>query len=149
MPTLQAPLQPDGALVEVQIGWSALDVQRYRLAGRPIPQPATFQNLIDTGADTNYIDPAALRKVPLPVQALNFANVPALGGSGLVIFRDASLRIADPSGYPLQDLVIDELLLAEVALATLGYELLLGRDVLQACRFLYDGPVNQFELSWT
>lgn len=61
MPHLQAPLQVDGAIVDVQISLSRQEVNRLRQAGSPIPQPISLRGLLDTGADVSCVDPAALQ----------------------------------------------------------------------------------------
>jgi len=37
VPVLKGVLQPEGALVEVQVGWSAGQARRLRQAQRPVP----------------------------------------------------------------------------------------------------------------
>ena len=44
--------------------------------------------------------------------------------------------------------MISDLLVVEVPLAVLGYQALVGRDVLGRCRFLYDGPSGRFKLTY-
>lgn len=75
-------------------------------------------------------------------------NIPAAGGWLTVIQRNAGLRVVHPSADPRQDLVAADLSIAEVSLGVLGYELLIGRDLLEMCRFVYDGLADVFELTW-
>jgi hypothetical protein len=56
------------------------------------------------------------------------------------------MTITPPSGDPRLHLVITDLTLAEVPLTALGYEALIGRDVLGRCRSLDDGPRGRFRL---
>ena len=51
----------------------------------------------------------------------------------------ASVTVVHSSGEPGQALVLQNLLVLEVPLAGLGYQTLLGRDVLDHCDFLYAG----------
>ena len=76
------------------------------------------------------------------------ANIPAHGGLTFATQHDASLTIPHPSGDPRLNLMLDSLLVVELSIGLLGYEALLGRDVLAACLFLYDGPRARFELTY-
>jgi hypothetical protein len=60
----------------------------------------------------------------------------------------AGLTVIHPSGDPALHLVLADLLVIDVPLRHLGYEALIGRDVLDACRFLYHGPRNRFRLAY-
>jgi hypothetical protein len=84
----------------------------------------------------------------LPLKSVGLANIPAVGGLTAVAQRDASLTVVHPSRNPRLDLVIGDLPLAEVPLVALGFEVLIGRDVLGRCRFLYDGPGGRFRLRY-
>jgi hypothetical protein len=146
MPTLSGLLEPEGALLAVEIGLSRPEVQRLRNALQPIPPPVSRQGLLDTGAECSCADPRALAALALPLASIDFANIPALGGAALAPQYIVSMTVVHPSGDPGLNLVIGALLMAEVPLAALGYDVLVGRDVLARCRFLYDGPGGRFRL---
>jgi hypothetical protein len=84
----------------------------------------------------------------LPLAQVALANVPALGGLRAGAHYHASLMVVHPSGDPAQTLVLQNLLILEVALASLGYQSLLGRDVLDRCAFLYSGRKQRFTLAY-
>ena len=48
----------------------------------------------------------------------------------------------------LASLIVHDLLVVELSLGLLPYQVLIGRDVLDACRFLYDGPHKRFRLGY-
>jgi len=148
MPTLNGILEPEGALVAVEIGLSRPEVQRLRNAARPIPAPVSLKALLDTGAECSCLDPAALRTLVLPLTSIGWANISAVGGLAVTPGYDASLTIVHSSGDSRLDLVIGALSLVDVALASLGYEVLIGRDILGRCRFVYDGPGGRFRLRY-
>src|SRR5688572_2195607 len=100
MPSFRVPVLTDGALVDVLIGFSQLEVRRLRLRGSPIPHPISVHALLDIGADSTCVDPQSLGNLTLPLQGISFANVPALGGLMPAIERDASLRIVHPANDP-------------------------------------------------
>jgi hypothetical protein len=148
MPRLTGILQPEGALVAVEVGLSQAEVRRLRKASRPIPAAVSLRALLDTGAECSCVDPQAVATLALPLKSFGLANIPALGGLAPITQNDASLTIVHPSGDSRLNLVIDALPLAEVPLAALGYEVLIGRDVLARCRFMYDGPGGRFLLRY-
>ena len=144
MPNLTDALLPDGALVTVEIGYSAVDARQLRMALRPVPPGVAVQALIDSGADMSAVDSTALAGWGLPVQVFVQANVP---GAGLRYFRqrEVSLTILHPSGLNLR---LGNLTVVEMPLGAMAFQALIGRDVLALCRFLYDGPAGQFELGY-
>jgi hypothetical protein len=58
------------------------------------------------------------------------------------------LTVLHLTGNPVQHLVLPLLTVAQAHLAPLGNEVLIGRDVLAQCRFLYDGPAGTFRLDY-
>lgn len=148
MPTLTEALAPERPLVDVLVGPSASQVQKLRSALRPIPAPVGSRALLDTGAEITCIDTALIHHANLPIHGTTLANVPALGGMSVSLLYDASLTVVHPAGDPADNLIIRNLPVLDVALAALGYQVLIGRDVLAKCRFLYNGPKNRFRLSY-
>ncbi len=148
MPWLTDVVQPEGPIVAVEIGLSRMEIQRLRKAVRPVPAAVSLRALIDTGADCSAVEPRAVASLALPVKNITLANIPALGGLTPITQHDAGLTLVHPSGDTRLNLVMGTLLLAEVSLGALGYEVLIGRDVLQRCRFLYHGPRNRFKLAY-
>jgi hypothetical protein len=148
MPVLTGVVSSEGVLVDVQIGWSAASGRTLRAALRPVPPLVEAKALIDTGADSSCVDPTILQALGLPVGGFAMINVPAHGGLTFATQHDASLSVLHTSGDARMNWVLDSVLVVELAIGVLGYQMLLGRDVLAGCRFLFDGPANKFELSY-
>lgn len=151
MNSLSVARTPDGPLVELVIGLAAPDVQVLRQAGRPIPQSVTVQALLDCGSEITCADAqvlAALTSSGMTLARLVFTNVPALSGLGAACVYAAGLTIVHPSGDPKTNLHLQEHPIAEVALGHLGYQALIGRDILDECLFIYDGPGKTFTLAY-
>ncbi len=148
MPILSGIIDGDGALVDVQFGWSATAVKRLRARMSPIPQPVSARALLDTGAEVTCLDTSRVRILKVPVRGPTLANIPAAGGLTLRPQHDTALTIVHPSGNAGDHLLISDLLIMEVPLAALGFQALLGRDVLARCRFIFNGPVDRFELAY-
>jgi hypothetical protein len=148
MTVLADSIAPNGALVRVLVGIGASQRQKLRTAFRPIPQAVSLDALLDIGAETTCYDSQAVRALGLEFDTIITLNAPALGGFGLVSIEKASLTIVHPSGNPADDLVIPGIGIIDLPLNTLGYQLLLGRDVLNRCRLVYDGPAGTFTLEY-
>jgi hypothetical protein len=94
------------------------------------------------------IDSALAQALGLPLSRVSFVNLPAHGGMTIASVSDADLTVVHPSGDPRDDWVVRDLLVVELALAGLGYQVLIGRDVLAMSRFVYDGRGNRFSLDY-
>lgn len=151
MNTLTDQISPDGPLVKVRIGFGATAIQSLRQQGRAIPGPIDIMALIDSGAEVTCIDKHSL--APLVARGLTFrrfvfANIPALGGlipSSEYVTSVTLVHPADParSGSLGRDVAI-----LEQSLGALGYQAVIGRDILDRCLFIYDGPSKSFTLGY-
>lgn len=148
MPTLMDALAPEGALVDILLGLSASQVKKLHAALMSVPAPVSSRALIDTGAEITCVDGALIQTANLTIHGTTLSNLPAHGGINISLLYDASLTIVHPSGNPSDNLVIRNLPVLEVPLAPLGYQVLIGRDVLAKCAFLYYGLKNRFRLSY-
>lgn len=138
----------DGAVVPVRIGIAAADVQALRAAGRPIPQPVETTALIDTGAEITCLDPSVLARLALPFIGITPVNMPAGGGLTGGARHAGSLVVPHPSGRPRDDFRVPTVTFTEIDLGALGYEMLIGRDLLVLCVFRLDGPNRTFTLDY-
>jgi hypothetical protein len=93
MPVLTGVLQPDGALVDIALGWSAVGAQQQRTALRPVPPALPARALVDTGAEMNCVDAALIHQLGLPLAGFVATNLPAHGGLTFGALHDASLTI--------------------------------------------------------
>jgi len=67
-------------------------------------------------------------------------NLPVVGGLTVGAQYEAGLMIVHPSGNSTLNLVVSDLVMIELPLGPLGYQALIGRDVLAECHFQYHGP---------
>jgi hypothetical protein len=151
MPTFDVVIELDEALVDIQVGLCAADVQALRLAGSPVPVPLAARALIDTGANVSCVDPRLTAPhVTAGVRPTRFvlANVPALGGLGMAALYVATLAIVHPSGNARADFVLRDHEVVERPLANLGYEALIGRDVLNQLVHFWNGPGQRLTLAY-
>jgi hypothetical protein len=134
--------------VRVALGWSAANVRQLRAALRPVPPPVDVQALVDSGAQVTCIDSTVVQTLGLPLGGFTLANIPASSGLTLGVQHDASLTILHPSGNAPLNLVLPDIPVLELAIGMLGYQALIGRDVLDCCRFVYHGPRGKFQLAY-
>lgn len=149
MPQLTGPLLADGALVTILIGLDRAAVQQLRLALQPIPQPKQLRALVDSGAEVTCLDSQVIRSLGLAWSGPTPVNVPAISGLMIASLYRAGVTILHATGQPALSFVVADLAVCELALGALGYEALLGRDVLDQLRFIYDGLARTFTLEWT
>jgi hypothetical protein len=145
VPVLSLPITLNGAIVDVGVGHSRSHRGRLRTAGAPIPAAVSLRALIDTGADNSSVEPDVIAQLGLPLAALGLANAPAVSGLGPVAYHEADLAVLNPAWPPL---VVHDLELLELPLGIPMYQVLIGRDVLAVCDFLYEGRNGRFELRY-
>ncbi len=138
----------DGMIVPVRIGVGHQELIRLRRAHQAVPQAATFDALVDTGAQISCIDSAILKGLGLPLFGVTPVNMPALGGLSAAVQYAASLTLVHPSSLPADELVVTDIPLTEVDLGVLGYQVLLGRDVLRLCSLRVDGPNSTYSIDY-
>jgi len=148
MPVLTGLVQAEGALVDLRLGWGASAVQARRAALQPVPPAVEVRALLDTGAEVSCVDEALVGTLGLAPDSLTLANLPIAGGLTFGYQYRADLTLMHPSGDPQLDLVLPDLLVVELPLGALGYQALIGRDVLDRCRFTYDGPRRRFRVAF-
>ncbi|MBI2803630.1 MAG: hypothetical protein HYX68_01435 [Planctomycetes bacterium] len=148
MPRLTGPVTEDGALVKISIGWSIIAANKLRVAGRPVPMRIEAFALLDTGAEVTCLDSTLIEELELPLDGLALANAPALQGIAFASQYDASPSILHPSGNALAHLTLTDVSVLELPLNVLGYQAVIGRDVLAKCVFLYNGGRERFALRY-
>lgn len=153
MPFFTSPLDPAGPLIRLSVALSGPRAAAWRNAGQggAVLQPILLRGLIDTGADVTFIDTRYLPFLSGQTPE-RFVIVDDLTGRNPITFApqyDVSLTILHPSGNRRSHWTRPAFPIIDKPLAAhLGYQALIGRDVLNLCTFFYEGLAQQFVLGY-
>jgi hypothetical protein len=147
MARLVYPVRAAGLLVDVLIGLRAASMVTQLTAGQPITAPVRARGAIDTGTDITIVSAAILQRLGVPAVSRGSTQTVA-GFLTAPLFR-VSVGVTDFGDPHAPELVEADLLVMGLA-TTLPQqiEVLIGLDILLGCRFLLDGPAQQFSLEF-
>jgi hypothetical protein len=131
-----AKLRQDGAIVQVQIQVPTAYAQQLQAAGQAVPPPQVVRGMIDTGASISTVSDSVAQAAGLQ----QVGSVP-IGGVGGMSTRPI---FASYFGLPEYGISIDPLEIAGVSLPVGGFDVLIGRDVLQSGELTYTGARGMF-----
>ena len=145
MPFLNASIQEDGLIVTVGIALSTARAEALKRAGLAPVAPIWVTALLDTGASCSVIDTSVVRSLKL-IQAGTVEGHTPSTSANLQTYNlyDVCLAFAKPQ-VKIMSL---NLPVAEASLVSQGFLALIGRDVLQHCLLVYNGPSKAFSLSF-
>lgn len=147
MPSLIFPVAKDGPVLELVVSVSRS--RRYVLTRFQslVPEPIVVRALIDTGATFSCLDSAVFKRLSLSSKGTIPILTPTTGASPQPLNRyDVDLKCLTT---PLENLFLfEDFPVLEAPLAAQGIQALIGRDILERCLFVYDGPANTFSLSF-
>jgi hypothetical protein len=142
----------DGPLISIEVALPAGTMASRRQQGLAIPPALALTALIDTGSDVSVIDARALAplvKDGLQLSFIHLMNIPALHQQqNWSIEYQVSLTIEPVPGKLRSGLILTWHPIYEESLGLLGYDALIGRDVLEKCALFIDGPASRFTLSF-
>jgi len=129
-----------GPVVQVSVSVGEQIAGPILQAGGTLPSPMSGLALIDSGATSTCIDEGAAQKLQLPA-------------IDVVTIASASHAAAEQNVYPIKvevvglPIAINAPRAVGAPLEPQGILVLLGRDVLQHCVLVYNGPAGSFSLS--
>ena len=147
MPHFTLQMTPAGPIVDAFVGVSAARQAALQAAGQQVPMPVRIRALVDTGASATCIDPS----VPVALGLTPTGNIsmttPSTGTTPhSADVYDVALLIPGPTFPPL---TLPTIPVAAVdLLQAQGFHALIGRDILGACVFHYNGAVGTFTLAF-
>lgn len=137
----------DGAVITVRFALPRAVLARRLRAGAAIPGPLSVPALLDTCAQVTCVDPSVIARLGASPALVTMANLAAMSGLAPTLRYELALTVGDPA-TATSLLEVPDLEVLEVPLAGLGYEALIGRDVLAQCVLVYDGLTNSFALAY-
>lgn len=145
MAQITFPIISGELLVEVNVNLPAPELVARHAANLPAPQFVTAQGLVDTGSDISGIDSAIIQQLALTPFAQT--QTQGVGGSVAVDLFHVSLSIWNAPQPHLQKFVVPDLVVMELP-AGAPAPVLIGMDVILACRMLIDGPGQTFTIDF-
>lgn len=146
MPSIIAPLTPDGAVVETLNGVSQHRAAVMRGLHVPVPEPIRLRLLVDTGATSTNISQGRLAALHLPSTGIVEVYTASSGATPVPCEAyDVSLIFPDavPGPWGIASLNVIECLTLDGPI-----DGLLGRDVLNQSILTYNPFANVFTISF-
>lgn len=145
MPHFTLQFQAGGPQLNLFVGVSQPREQALRQANITIPQPTLVRGLVDTGASITAVDPAVIQALGLQPTGFMPVHTPSTGSTPHQASTfDVSIAIpVAPLTFTLGAIAV-----IESSLTVQGIQVLIGRDVLAHCLFVYDGRSNIFSLAF-
>jgi hypothetical protein len=148
MPIVTATASPVGPLLDVLVHVTVQLLGQLNASGRAIPSPIQVRGLIDTGASGTCLDSSIIARLGLvPIGSTPVHTPSTAGQAQLRYLYDVGLWL--PSrGKSAPYNIRTSLPVIETDLTGQGIELLIGRNVLESCLMVFDGPANTIRLAF-
>jgi hypothetical protein len=142
MPIVNGLRSSSGLVLDVFVGVSIYRQAALRRADFNVPQPVLARALLDSGASCSAVDPAIIRQLAVPPTGRTSILTPSTGAFAHECDQyDIAIAVLSPHNVRFTVPAV------EVALTSTGVDVLLGRDVLDQCLFVYNGPTGAFSLA--
>lgn len=147
MPYFTIQVSPLGALIDALIGVSAARNAALVAAQQPVPPAVTVRALIDTGASISGVDPSVLTALALQPSGNTLINTPTTGNQPQTMSTyDVGLLVPN---HPHSPFFLGAFPVVQTQPITqMGYQALIGTDVLRLCYFTFDGRTGLFTLAY-
>lgn len=127
-------LRVSGPALQVEVSIPTPLAAALQQANQPIPQPAVGLALIDTGASITGVDITVLQGLGLSPTGTVFIATP----SSTSVQQPTFACVLSFPGTPLPPIPFNVVVGSQ--LLGLGVAALIGRDILQYCQLVYNGP---------
>jgi hypothetical protein len=139
-------MKADEPTLPVAVWLNALEARAAQAAGLPLPGLVWGTGFLDTGTNVTCVAAAVLRQLGL--QSVGQGGSHTARGLVVANLFEVSLSIPTPGPRPGPMLTRDTLRVMELSDPIPGVEVLIGLDILLACRVVLDGPGRQFTLDF-
>ncbi len=149
MPHFTLPIESQGPMFNAIVGVSAPLRSALIEANQPIPNSIPVRALIDTGASCTCVDPSILQRLNLTSKGDIPVSTPTTKGTPVAVSQyDVSIAVPPAnSGQPT--LTFGTIPVACIELIDhQGFHVLIGRDILSHCLFVYNGSTGLFTLGF-
>jgi predicted aspartyl protease len=144
MPAYQSTV-PDlaavGPSIQVAIGPSRELIAAFVPHGVQLASPHTVTALIDTGAHTTVLSPELVTR--LRIQPVGTAPISTPSTTLPLLCDRYHVNVYFDEGF-----VVENVFTIEAPMGGVPYQCLIGRDILRHATLLYNGPQNQFALTF-
>lgn len=113
----------------------------FRPMGVQLSSPTPVTALIDTGAHTTVLSPELVAR--LRIQPVGTAPISTPSTTSALMCDRYHVNV-----YFADDFVVENIFAIEAPMGGVPYQCLIGRDILKLATLLYDGPRNQFTLTF-
>ncbi len=145
MPILTGSISSWGPTIDIKVMQTNQRVVALKRAGQKYNSPSTVIGLIDTGASISALDSNVIRSLGLSPRGLASIHTPSTGpGYVTRMTYDALFIVGENTDDPLSRTIQ----VVECELASQGFYALIGRDFLESCQFVYDGPARSFTIQY-
>jgi hypothetical protein len=156
VPHLIVSIEPDGASLTAYIGVSKARRETLQELGQDVPDPVKVRAMIDTGASCTCIVPKIAERLGLtPSGQTEMYSATSEDKPVDQDEYDVGFLVVNPTtgltthAFQNVPLVMHTIkVVCTPALVNLGYEALIGRDILAGCMFVYDGRNGKLLLSY-
>lgn len=135
-----------GPRIDVKVMLPTTEVETRKKAGLDYGRPRVLRGLIDTGASCSAIDRDVAEDLKLTPRGFALVHTPTTGPDYVERLQYGACLVVG-EGQP--DALVLTLPVIESDLSTRDFQILVGRDVLRSCVFVYDGPTDVFTLEWS
>jgi predicted aspartyl protease len=142
MPTIHATIGAFGPVIDITVKAPSAIVQGLVAQGIQPPVSRSGHGLIDTGASQTAIDPDVLKQLQAPL----VRQVTVQGAA--ISHRIVGVYVVELEFPSTHSTSLHRFTLPVIGArpADQGIDALIGRDILQACILIYDGPQNHLTL---
>jgi len=145
MPTLRGAVGHQGMMIDVKVMQPTARVEALKRAGQPFSQPVVINCLIDTGASISAVDRGVLATLGLIPRGTIPVHTPSTGDDLEIMDTfDVCFILGESESHPL----VTTVSVISCGFARQGFLALLGRDVLQHCRLIWDGPNRIYQIEY-
>jgi hypothetical protein len=144
MPQMSFPFDRNGMMVDVLLSCGGDRLKQLLEQNTPIPAPVWARGMIDTGTNVSAVSLTLLRQ--LGIEGGKEVKSEGIGGEFVTRSYEISLTIADktaPAGPTYSPPHV-----SVMHLDAAGVDVLIGLDLLMACRLVIDGRAGLFTLEF-